>query len=98
MLTKKKYFVLFFVMAFVLAGCFGAGESLAAGLPHKADSLRVAFTSDPPSLGIYDHSSLIATVVNYLTYNGLMKVAFEKNASHTTVPEIRFSCSCMLIR
>ena len=22
----------------------------------------------------------------------------EKNASHTTVPEIRFRCSCMLIR
>jgi len=72
MTTKRKYFALVFVVAFVLAAWFGAVE--AAALPFKTDTLRVAFTSDPPSLGIYDHSSLIATVVNYLTYNGLMKV------------------------
>ncbi len=77
MSTKKKYLALVFVMIFVLIGWFGRVESAAAGLPHEAGTLRVAFTSDPPSLGIYDHSSLIATVVNYLTYNGLMKVDLQ---------------------
>lgn len=38
------------------------------------DTLRIAFTSEPPSLSIYDHSSLISVLMNKMTYNGLMKV------------------------
>ena len=44
------------------------------GNPHIEDTLRIAFTSEPPSLGIYDHSSLISTLMNRLTFNGLTRI------------------------
>lgn len=53
------------------------GPSEPAGLPHDKDVLRIAFTSEPPSLGIYDHSNLIATVMNQLTFNGLTRIDHE---------------------
>ena len=41
------------------------------------DTLRVAFTSEPPSLSIYDHSSLISMLMNVQMYNGLMRINYE---------------------
>lgn len=48
-----------------------------SGAAHEKDMLRIAFTSEPPSLGIYDHSSLISCQMNTLTFNGLMRVDNE---------------------
>ena len=38
------------------------------------DTLRIAFTSEPPSLSLYDHSSLISTLMNRITFNGLTRI------------------------
>jgi len=45
-----------------------------ANVSYDKDTLRIAFTSEPPSLGIYDHSSLISTQMNTLTFNGLTRI------------------------
>ncbi|MGN0405473.1 MAG: ABC transporter substrate-binding protein [Bariatricus sp.] len=41
------------------------------------DTLRVALTSEPPSLTTCDHDSLIAVGMNMLTYNGLVRIDNE---------------------
>lgn len=40
------------------------------------DTLRVAMTSEPPSLSIYDHSSLLSVLMNVQMYNGLMRIDY----------------------
>lgn len=40
------------------------------------DTLRVAMTSEPPSLSIYDHSSLLSVLMNTQMYNGLMRIDY----------------------
>ncbi len=41
------------------------------------DTLRVALTSEPPSLTTCDHDSLISVQFNMLTYNGLVRIDNE---------------------
>lgn len=48
----------------------GAGDATAS------DTLRVAMTSEPPSLSIYDHSSLLSVLMNTQMYNGLMRIDY----------------------
>lgn len=59
----------------LLPGCgknpTGNGEQI--GTDPK-DTLRVALTSEPPSLGIYDHSALISVQMNVQMFNGLMRI------------------------
>jgi len=43
---------------------------------NKNDTLRVALTSEPPSLSIYDHSSLLSVLMNTQMYNGLMRIDY----------------------
>lgn len=50
---------------------------LPLGAAHESDLLRIAFTSEPPSLGLYDHSSLISVQMNTLTFNGLIRIDNE---------------------
>jgi len=49
------------------------------------DTLRVALTSEPPSLTLCDHDSLISVGMNMLTYNGLMRI---DNQSLQPVPDL----------
>ncbi len=70
----------------ILAGCFDnqpnsdvttssiEQPSSTDKLTEVRDLLRVALTSEPPSIGIYDHSSLISVQMNSLTFNGLMAI------------------------
>jgi peptide/nickel transport system substrate-binding protein len=53
------------------------GSSEGAGAAHDKDMLRIALTSEPPSLGLYDHSSLISVLMNQLTFNGLIRIDNE---------------------
>lgn len=55
----------------------GTSTEQPLGIPHESDLLRIAFTSEPPSLGIYDHSSLISVQMNSLTFNGLIRIDNE---------------------
>ena len=62
-----------------IAGCgktggASAGGSAASSSASKKDTLKVAFTSEPPSLTTYDHDSLISVGMNNLTYNGLVRI------------------------
>ena len=78
----------------MLTGCSGgsssSGETAAEGESASAssggshgDTLRVALTSEPPSLTTCDHDSLISVGMNMLTYNGLVRI---DNA--TLMPEL----------
>ncbi len=78
-----KICCLLIVAIFVLsttAGCGGKTSSVSAGSTGtassapKKDTLKVAFTSEPPSLTTYDHDSLISVGMNNLTYNGLVRI------------------------
>ena len=53
----------------------------AEGAPR--DTLRVALTSEPPSLTTLDHDSLISVGQNILTYNGLVRI------DHATLEPVR---------
>lgn len=59
----------------LLPGCgknpTGNGEQIGTA---PRDTLRVALTSEPPSLGIYDHSALISVQMNVQMFNGLMRI------------------------
>ena len=59
----------------LLPGCgknpTGNGEQIGT---DPRDTLRVALTSEPPSLGIYDHSALISVQMNVQMFNGLMRI------------------------
>lgn len=59
----------------LLPGCGKdpTGEGEQSGTETK-DTLRVALTSEPPSLGIYDHSALISVQMNVQMFNGLMRI------------------------
>lgn len=43
----------------------------------EKDTLRVAFTTEPPSLTTCDHDSLISVGINIHTYNGLTRIDHE---------------------
>lgn len=70
---KKIGFALrmLFVLA-VLSACL-AGERTEAAI-FSADTLRVALTSEPPSLTTCDHDSLISVGQNLLSFNGLVRI------------------------
>ena len=78
----------------MLAGCSGgsgssgssegaAGTESGSATGDHGDTLRVALTSEPPSLTTCDHDSLISVGINMLTYNGLVRI---DNA--TLMPEL----------
>lgn len=48
-------------------------EAKEAGDPSR-DTLRVALTSEPPSLSTCEHDSLISVGMNMLTFNGLVRI------------------------
>ena len=72
----------------ILAGCSSSTDgsnsgSANAGTPagpssgaEVKDTLRVAMTSEPPSLSIYDHSSLLSVLMNVQMYNGLTRIDY----------------------
>jgi len=76
-----------------VTGCGGASTaapgaedtpaSAAAAPAEKKDTLKVAMTTEPPSLTTCDHDSLISVLFNLLTYNGLVKINHE-----TLMPEM----------
>lgn len=51
-----------------------AADSQGTAAGEKKDTLRVALTSEPPSLTTCDHDSLISVGMNMLTYNGLVRI------------------------
>ena len=65
-------------------GSSNAGSSNTSGTPAGSndssaavkDTLRVAMTSEPPSLSIYDHSSLLSVLMNVQMYNGLTRIDY----------------------
>lgn len=69
----------------LLAGCGSSNSSAdktkdnaeAETATEDKDTLRVALTSEPPSLTTCDHDSLISVGMNMLTYNGLMRIDNE---------------------
>lgn len=97
--TKVLALVLALIMAVgALSACGGksssgsasTGNSAAAGQEAAGDSgassrdtLRVALTSEPPSLSTCDHDSLISVGMNMLTFNGLVRIDNE-----TLMPEL----------
>ena len=54
----------------------GTTDSSDGGAAVK-DTLRVAMTSEPPSLSIYDHSSLLSVLMNVQMYNGLTRIDYS---------------------
>ncbi|MCC8027282.1 MAG: ABC transporter substrate-binding protein [Clostridium sp.] len=68
------------------AGSAASADGLQAaegGSGSSRDILRVALTSEPPSLSTCDHDSLISVGMNMLTFNGLVRI---DNA--TLMPEL----------
>ncbi len=77
----KKRRLLALLLALVMSlGLIGCGSKTNPNDPQntegtaKKDSLKIAFTSEPPSLTTCDHDSLIAVGINMLTYNGLTRI------------------------
>ena len=86
--TSKALHLLLTVLLLIslLAGCGGnnagnnssnSGNSGDSGDTAVSDTLRVAMTSEPPSLSIYDHSSLLSVLMNVQMYNGLMRIDYN---------------------
>ncbi|HHW27000.1 MAG TPA: ABC transporter substrate-binding protein [Firmicutes bacterium] len=85
------------VLAFVLlvgtlSGCSQGtqGEPQGGEPPAPKDTLRVALTSEPPSLTTCDHDSLISVGLNLLTFNSLYKI---DHASLLPVPDLAYEYS-----
>ena len=76
----KKFLCTLLALVFALS-CFAIGASA------EEDTLRIAFTSEPPSLGIYDHSSLISTLMNKQMFNGLTRINNETLAVECDLAE-----------
>lgn len=55
----------------------GQEQTTAGGSDSARDTLRVALTSEPPSLSTCDHDSLISVGMNMLTFNGLVRIDNE---------------------
>lgn len=75
---KGKFVKALVLVAVLLVSCIGISiESTKAEGSESSDTLRVAMTSEPPSLSIYDHSSLLSVLMNVQMYNGLMRIDYN---------------------
>lgn len=89
MRKTARILCLLLVVAMLLSGCTKKEPDPATPTtpvaPAAKDTLKVAFTSEPPNLSTLDHDSLISVGMNLLTFNSLYKI---DHATLLPVPDL----------
>lgn len=83
-MKKKKLLALVLASVLAVTGLIGCGGESGSGSESSSsqsgsdtsnrDTLRIAYTSEPPALDTLSHDSLISVGFNMMTFNGLTRI------------------------